>query len=139
MFKSTAVSLIAPSHNAQQQMSKAFVGRLLITEHNELIYADEQARHFLGLLEDESLQGQNFLSLIHATYQCEPPIVWHDWHSHSSTTIPRCLVYMPQTGFSLRLKIEILDQMHVDDNAIWAISLTATHLSATAVLSTVFC
>ena len=100
-------------------------GYLLLNEADEIIYANQQARHFLGVLADEALpNGKKFLSLVQSAYQCYPARAWLNWPKRPSSVKPRYLIYAPPNGptFSL-LKVEILERLIVDGHVIWAIAI----------------
>ena len=100
-------------------------GHLLINAADEIIYANKQARHFLGLLADEALPaGQKFLSLVQAAYYCYPAFAWHDWPKRPSVTTARYLIFSPpRRTFFLLLKVEIVEQIEVDGCEIWVVAI----------------
>lgn len=100
-------------------------GRLLITDTDEIIYANTQARHFLGFLADESLpNGQRFLPLVRASYQCFPSLAWLCWPKQPSANLPRYLVYTPpnKAGHML-LKVEVTEQFFMEGREIWVVTI----------------
>ena len=111
-------------------------GRLLIDDADEILYANTQARHFLGLLTDEMLpRGQKFLQLVRAAYQCSPPLAWMDWPRHSGRSPSRYLIYTPPNGQGhLLLKVEIAEHIRLEGKDIWAITIKSVESKfATAV------
>ncbi|MAU00041.1 MAG: hypothetical protein CL608_23100 [Anaerolineaceae bacterium] len=99
-------------------------GHVLINAADEIIYANKQARHFLGLLAEETIPtGQKFLSLVQSAYQCYPAFAWLDWPKRSLSA-PRYLIFSPtrNASFSL-LKVEIVEYLVIDGSEIWAVAL----------------
>lgn len=135
MFKLTAVSHLSSSANPLLQSQGNNPGYLLITQQDKIVYANSQARHFLGLLLDEELPlRQTFLSLAASMYQCSPDNAWAGWPHPSSANNIRYLNYSPRNGRpSFRLKIEILEQLIIDALPIWIVSMVATESLETAV------
>lgn len=124
----------------QQATEKLPSGHLLINVADEIIYANKQARHFLGLLADEALPtGQKFLSLVQSAYRCYPAFAWLDWPKRPWATTARYLIFSPpnQPSFSL-LKVEIMEQFEVDGHEIWvvAIDLVKSTLETAVIHST---
>lgn len=106
-------------------------GHLLINEADEIIYANKQARHFLGLLADEPLPtGQKFLALVQSAYQCYPAIAWLDWPKRPSAPA-RYLIFSSarNASFSL-LKVEIVERVIIDGSEIWAVAINLVEPSA---------
>lgn len=127
MFKSTAV-FPNPNHLDKHSTAKNVPpGFLLINDEDEIIYANKQARHFLGLLSEETVPSrQKFLPLVQSGYQCYPGMAWLGWPKRPSATTSRYLIYSSpnSTTFSL-LKVDILEQMILDGQSIWVISMSA--------------
>ncbi len=115
---------------------KQRTGHILINAADEIIYANKQARHFLGLLADEPLPtGHKFLSLVQSAFQCYPTLAWLDWPKRPSTAI-RYLIFPSarSTTYSL-LKVEIVEHIIVDGNGIWVVTLNLVESSTeTAVI-----
>lgn len=136
MSKVTAVLPTPPISKTPTKPASIPTGRLLITGTDEIVYANLQARHFLGFLADESLpNGQRFLPLARASYQCFPPLAWMDWPKQSPANRPRYLVYTPPNRAAhMLLKVEVTEHLHMEGREIWviAINLVETKL-ATAV------
>jgi len=120
---------------------KGGTGHLLINAADEIIYANKQARHFLGLLAEEPLPtNHKFLTLVQSAYQCYPTFAWLDWPNRPSTTI-RYLIYSSgrSTTFSL-LRVEIVEHLIVDGNEILAVTLDIVESSPdTAVMRFTHC
>lgn len=111
--------------NNQHKSSNLPTGHLLINEVDEIIYANKQARHFLGLLTDESLPiNQTFLSLVQSTYQCFPVFAWLGWPKRPSAAICRYLIFNTANTppYSL-LKVEIVEQIVIDSRDIWVVAI----------------
>lgn len=100
-------------------------GRLLIDDADEILYANAQARHFLGLLTDEMLpKGQTFLQLVRSAYQCTPPLAWQSWPRHSGSRLSRYLIYAPPNGQGhMMLKVEIAEHIRLEGKDVWAITI----------------
>jgi len=118
----SAASITTQIIEKQQPFSKLPTGHLLINAADEIIYANKQARRYLGLWADESLPaGQKFLPLVQFTYQCYPTFAWLNW---PSATTARYLIFSSpsHTSFSL-LRVEIVEKMIVDNQEIWAVAI----------------
>lgn len=100
-------------------------GRLLINDADEIIYANSQARHFLGFLTDELLpNGQKFLPLVRAAYACYPPLAWTGWPKLPSVAMPRYLIYTPPNNTKqLLLQVEITEHIILENRDIWVITI----------------
>lgn len=117
-------------------------GYLLINADDEIVYANRQARHFLGLLADELLPaGQKFLPLVRSAYQCFPSLAWLDWPKRPSSTTMRYLIFSSNrnTSFSL-LKVEVVENLIVDGSEVWAVAIHVVESSLdTAVIHATQC
>ncbi len=117
-------------------------GYLLINAADEIVYANKQARLFLGLLADELLPaGQKFLPLVRSAYQCYPSFAWLDWPKRPSSTIMRYLIFSSShnASFSL-LKVEVVEHLIVDGSEIWAVAIHLVESSLdTAVIRLTHC
>jgi len=114
-----------PAATEQSKTTNFPTGYLLLNEADEIVYANQQARRFLGVLADETLpNGKKFLPLVQSAYQCYPTLAWLDWLKRPSSVNTRYLIYSPQSdhAFSL-LKVEIVEQLIVNGHAIWAIAI----------------
>lgn len=89
-------------------------GYLIINHQHEILYANPQARLFLGIDADiDSASDNNFLSLVQRQYHCEPQENWKVWESQKSIEEGRDLfLVQPQTKTSpsVWLKVIMLDQ-----------------------------
>ena len=134
MIKDTAVY---QRHAQTRQGQKAQSGLLLINQEDEILYANRQARHFLGLLSDDELPRKlKFLALVQSAYQCYPAAAWQNWPRRPSSTIPRRLIYTPpHSSSNLQLKVEILEQIVLDGGLVWAVALIEEQRRETAVFS----
>lgn len=124
--------LAAQFIDEQQETMDIPSGHLLINAADEIIYANKQARHFLGLMAGETLPtGQKFLPLIHSAYQCYPAFAWFDWPKRPSATTTRYLIFSStrSTSFSL-LKVEIIEHIIVDGSDIWAVAIDLVESSS---------
>lgn len=121
MNKATAVYQTPPTTTSTPLPT----GRLLINDADEIIYANTQARHFLGLLSEESLPaGQKFLPLLRQSYQCYPTLAWLSWPKRPSPTTVRYLVYTPPNSANTSmLKVETVEQILLEGRTIWIISI----------------
>ena len=135
MFKFTAVRRHSPKKDAQEKAQKPKFGFLLINQQDEIIYVNQQARHFLGLLSDEKPPfKQTFMSLVQSAYQCYPAAAWLGWPERPSVATTRHLIYKPQNSNAhLRLKVEILEQITINDKFVWAVAMIAENPNETAV------
>ncbi|WP_420627516.1 hypothetical protein [Candidatus Leptofilum sp.] len=100
-------------------------GRLLINDADEIIYANTQARHFLGLLSEESLQAeQKLMPLLHQMYQFYPHTAWQGWPKRPSPATNRYLIYRPPNSIHhAMLKVEIVEKILLGGKNIWAINM----------------
>jgi hypothetical protein len=137
-----AISPAALTDGSQQKPKNLPTGHLLINAADEIIYANKQARHFLGLFADESLPiEQTFLSLVQSAYQCFPLFAWLDWPKRPSVTTSRYLIFPSANNpsFSL-LKVEIIEQVTVDSKDIWVVAIDLVESTPeTAVVRTTIC
>ncbi len=129
MLKTTAVNQPITTNDSLLQSKDSHSGYLLITQQDKIIYANRQARHYLGLLADEKGPiRQTFLSLVQATYRCYPTNAWLSWLKTSSATTARYLVYSPPHSHDVfQLKVEILEQLIIDSLPIWIVSIVSVH------------
>jgi PAS domain-containing protein len=135
MFKLTALFSQPSLPDNQPEAKKLPAGYLLINDADEIIYANKQARHFLGLLSEESLTPrQKFLSLVRSGYQCYPGAAWQSWPQRPSGHTPRYLIYSPSNQTALLLlKVEIMEQMILDGQTIWVVVMNNVARKETAV------
>ncbi|VAW40071.1 hypothetical protein MNBD_CHLOROFLEXI01-4844 [hydrothermal vent metagenome] len=135
MFKFTAVSTPEKSRNASLLSKINHSGYLLITQQDEIVYANRQARHYLGLLSDEKLPfRQTFLSLVTSIYQYASPNAWVGWPKASSVSSVRTLIYSsPHSSSFYQLRIEVLQRLVIDNHPIWIVSMDAIESQETAV------
>lgn len=107
-----------------KETNKLPSGHVLINAADEIIYANKQARHFLGLLADETLPtGQKFLALVRSAYQCYPAFAWLDWPQRPSTTT-RYLIFSPTRNASfLLLKVEVVEHLIIDGSEVWVVAI----------------
>lgn len=124
-----------------RQRQRAQSGLLLINQQDEILYANRQARHFLGLLSEEDLpQQQKFMTLVQSAYQCYPSTAWLNWPTRPSSTTTRRLIYSPPHSSSyFQLKVEILEQIILDGALVWAVALIEEVRSDTAVFPATTC
>lgn len=122
MIKDTAVYQRRPG-TRQRQATQS--GLLLINHEDEILYANRQARHFLGLFSDDDLPRKlKFLALAQSAYRCQPAAAWQNWPTRPSATTTRRLIYTPPHSSSyLQLKVEILEQIILDGTPVWAVAL----------------
>jgi PAS domain-containing protein len=136
MFRPTAVTGPLKTGNTLLQSKNSYDGYLLISQEDKIIYANRQARRYLGLLADEKEPvKQTFLSLAQLTYQCYPAKAWLSWLKTPSPTATRYLIYAPpHSRDAFQLNVDVLQQMIIDGTPIWVITLVAVNLPTTAVL-----
>lgn len=138
MIKHTAVY---QRHTKASPQKNAPSGLLLINEQDEILYANRQARHFLGLFSEEELPRQlKFMTLVQSAYRCYPAAAWLNWPTRASSTITRRLIYTPLHNSSyLQLKVEVLEQIVLDGTPVWAVAMIEEDQGDTAVLSPTAC
>ncbi|MCA9918386.1 MAG: hypothetical protein KC445_10570 [Anaerolineales bacterium] len=122
MNKATAVFTQTPH---TQKTASLPTGRLLINDADEIVYANTQARHFLGLLSEETLpKGQKFLPLLRETYQIYPTLAWLGWPKRPSPTTTRYLIYtLPNSTAVSLFKVEIIEQIWLEGQHIWVVAI----------------
>lgn len=125
MSKLTAVFPTPQINKRAVRPANIPTGRLLITNTDEIIYANTQARHFLGLLAEESLpNGQRFLPLARASYQCFPTLAWMGWPQQLPTNTPRFLIYTPPNkSVPLLLQVDVTEHLLMEGRDIWVITI----------------
>lgn len=135
MIKATAAY---PRRTNNRQERHAQSGLLLINQQDEILYANRQARHFLGLFSEEDLpQKLKFMALVQSAYQCFPATAWLNWPKRPAATAIRRLIYTPpHSSTPLQLKVEILEQIVLDGAAVWAVAMTEEDRGETAVYPT---
>lgn len=123
----------------KQQKSKS--GLLLIDQQDEIIYANQQARQFLGLFSDEAPPfKQKFMTLVQSAYRCYPAVAWLSWPKLPSIGTTRHLIYTPPNSSTcFRLKVEIMEQIIIDGTPVWAVAMIAEELGETAVSPAFVC
>ncbi|MBK8902285.1 MAG: hypothetical protein IPM53_13950 [Anaerolineaceae bacterium] len=137
MVKETAVSQ-RRTQNRQKQTGQP--GLLLINQQDEILYANQQARHFLGLFSEEDLPRKlKFMALVQSAYQCYPAAAWLNWPTRPSATTRRLIYTPPHSSTRLRLKVEILEQIVLDGVPVWAVAMTEEGRRETAVFSATTC
>ena len=138
MYKDTAVHQRATKTHQKQTVSS---GLLLINEQDEILYANRQARHFLGLFSEEALPRKlKFMTLVQSAYRCYPADAWMNWPTRPSSTITRRLIYTPlHSSTYLQLKVEILEQIILDGAPVWAVAMIEEAQAETAVFSPTVC
>lgn len=109
-------------------------GRLLISDADEIIYANTQARHFLGLLSEESLQeAQKLMPLLHKTYQVHSSAAWNGWPKRPSSAVSRYLIYtLPHSFHQAVLKVDIVEQIQLGGKNIWVVTMQLINSPRTA-------
>lgn len=128
----------AVHHSTRSSQSTSLpTGRLLINDTDEIIYANTQARHFLGLLSEESLPaGQKFLPLLRQTYQFYPTVAWLGWPKRPLATTARYLIYTPPNSQNASLlKVETIEQIMLEGRTIWVISIQLVESRQTTAVS----
>ncbi|GJM40396.1 MAG: hypothetical protein DHS20C20_06780 [Ardenticatenaceae bacterium] len=131
MHNATAVSYAIPVPSTNHIPT----GRLLINDADEIIYANTQARHFLGLLAEESLQKeQKLMPLLRQTYQFPPSNDWASWPPQPSSPTSRYLIYtLPNSIHPSLLKVDIVEQFQLSGKDIWVITIQLVESPETAV------
>jgi hypothetical protein len=135
MVKLTAVSHSIKTTDTLLQSKNSKCGYLLITQQDEIVYANHQARQYLGLLCDEELPfGQTFLSLVTSMYQYASFSAWVDWPKSSTANSVSYLIYSsPQSNSFFQIRVEILERLLIDNFPIWVVSMSAIKSQETAV------
>lgn len=82
-------------------------GYLVINNHARLVYANPQARRYLGLAQGEMVSG-DFFQLIEKQYVCEPRDAWEQWRNKSGDLAGRPLYLIhPETNATQTFWLEI--------------------------------
>lgn len=120
MLSATAVS----RPNSSKKSATRPTGRLLINDADEILYANTQARHFLGLLSEEALpKGQKFIPLLLQTFRFYSNTAWLSWPKRALPTTPQYLIYTSPQGHTALYKVEIIEQIHLEGKKILAIAI----------------
>lgn len=86
-------------------------GYLMLSERDEVLYANPQARRWLGLAwEDAAPVAERFLALARQQYRCEPEAAWGGWPDQAvaAVSVPRYLVRpTSQIAGALWLQVEL--------------------------------
>lgn len=85
--------LLMERHKLEWVIEQDKDGYLLLSEHDEILYANPQARQYLGLLSDNyELGTDTFQAVSHKLYHCEPSVAWATWPALPPIPSPRYLV-----------------------------------------------
>ena len=94
-------------------LSQANDGYLIVSDDNEILYTNAQARLYLGLQEETLTPPQNFITLAQKQYHCEPQLAWSAWPKKTffkGTPIDIFLVRPESdTASAFWLKVTLLD------------------------------
>jgi CheY-like chemotaxis protein len=85
-------------------------GYVLINQDDEVLYANPQARLYLGF--DANLAGSRFKATAESQYRCQPQTSWEQWPSQpADATLTRYLV-RPETSAARAfwLEVKVLEQ-----------------------------
>ncbi|MBI1876794.1 MAG: response regulator [Chloroflexi bacterium] len=89
-------------------------GYVLVGEDDTIIYANPQARFYLGFAETSSeLIGKKFLAQAQKQYQCEPDTAWVNWPTQAISTIQKIrYLVRPESATSRAywLQVTVLNQ-----------------------------
>lgn len=97
-------------------VEKADDGYLLVSDQEIVLYANPQARHYLGLAGNGSpLPSETFLDLIQKQYRCEPQENWTGWPEASGELSPLYLV-RPETTTAGTLWLQV-ERMEMSSGA----------------------
>jgi two-component system cell cycle response regulator len=93
--------------------SRAGDGYVIVDNHQQMTYANAQARLYLGLNQDGPIAAQAFRALAERQYHCEPGGAWEAWPQKSfagDVVVPLYLV-RPETptAHAFFLQVELLD------------------------------
>jgi len=88
-------------------------GYLIVDDSDQIQYANQQARHYLGLAanEDGTYAG-TFLDVAGKQYRCEPQMAWAKWPEQSSSQ-PLLYLVQPETATNNAFWLHV-DILHVD-------------------------
>lgn len=100
-------------------------GYLLIDEHDNITFANQQARLYLGLPVDmETEVNGPFLEIARRRYQCESEKAWDNWPSSPADNEVRYFVRPESSKLpALWLQVQILDQIESDSQMVWMVSI----------------
>lgn len=98
-------------------------GYLLITDEDEIAFANPKARFLLGVAE-EAVLLEPFLLLARRQYHCEPQEAWENWPQRPLPDVVRYLV-QPETptARSFWLQADILDYLETTPKPLWIVCL----------------
>lgn len=98
-------------------VEQAADGYLLLSEQTDILYANAQARFYLGLPLDENEPiPHTFLDLIESKYVCEPQAAWTNWPQQSAGRLPLYLVQPEtETTEAFWLQVELMDMVSRSD------------------------
>nr|MBA3533822.1 response regulator [Ardenticatenales bacterium] len=92
-------------------VEQAEEGYLMLSEQDEILYANPRARHFLALSEEKRAVEPTFLEVVRERYHCEPREAWATWPDQPSDLppSPRFLIHAEiPTAPALWLRVDLL-------------------------------
>ena len=118
--------LVTERNKFERVVNQANSGFLLINEHDQILFANPMACHYLGLVTDTYQPKEvTFRQTAESQYQCQPETAWSDWPQPLSPSATRYLV-RPETSTArdFWLQVDILDSFAATEEATYIISLT---------------
>lgn len=113
--------LMVQRERFQWLVEQADDGFLLVSERDDVLYANPQARRYLGISSESGVPiTEKFLDLVRKQYSCEPESGWADWPSHVDRYRDR-LRYLVRpevpTAAATWLQVAMLPHQRTDDSA----------------------
>lgn len=97
-------------------------GYLIVNRHDDVLYANPQARLYLGLAADQDeLVADPFLVLVKKQYQCKPEVAWQNWPQPAEGPSPRYLM-QPESPSTHASWLQV-DLFPAEPNQSWIVRL----------------
>ncbi|MDX1522440.1 MAG: response regulator, partial [Anaerolineae bacterium] len=93
-------------------VEQAADGYLLLNEKTDILYANAQARLYLGLpLDQVNVAAHRFLDLVQQQYSCEPQAAWANWPQQLTKGQSPLYLVRPETDHTnaFWLRVELMD------------------------------
>ncbi|MDA0243496.1 MAG: response regulator [Chloroflexi bacterium] len=113
---------------------RSATGYLLLNDHDHCLYANRQARHYLGLAQEEALSPElSFTAHARLTYHLESKKAWNSWPGWVKNNTPRYLVRSEtEERPAMWLLVDTIDYLPSGDEMAWVVSLQDVTAQMTA-------
>jgi two-component system, cell cycle response regulator len=113
---------------------RSATGYLLLNDQDHCLYANRQARQYLGLAQEAPLPvGESFTALARDGYHLESKKAWNSWPGWVKNNTPRYLVRSEtETQSALWLQVDTIDYLPSNDEMAWVVSLRDVTAQMTA-------